>query len=280
MSLGLKQLTQDPWADIEARYPVESKQKGTVRNFTNFGLFVELEEGIDGLVHISDLSWSKKIKHPSEFCNVGDEIEVVVLELDKENRRMSLGHKQIEENPWEVFESVFSVGSKHQATVVKVEGGHATVALPYGMEGTCHTKHLVTQEGKTLGTDDAAEFVVLEFNRNAKRITVSHLRTYEEGPAKTEAPKKARPSGGSGSGSSRMMDEVNASVEKSTFGDLDVLSALKEQMEGGPSEEEAPKKKATKKAAKKDVPADEAPAQEDGPADEAASEADADDTKE
>ena len=149
MSLGLKQLSQDPWEDIEVRYPVESKQKGTVRNFTNFGLFVELEEGIDGLVHISDLSWSKKIKHPSEFCNVGDDIEVVVLELDKENRRMSLGHKQLEENPWEVFESVFSVGSKHQATVVKVEGGHATIALPYGLEGTCHSKHLVKQDGST-----------------------------------------------------------------------------------------------------------------------------------
>ena len=258
MSLGLKQLTADPWENIEARYPVESKQKGTVRNFTNFGLFVELEEGIDGLVHISDLSWSKKIKHPSEFCNVGDEIEVVVLELDKENRRMSLGHKQLEENPWEVFESVFAVGSKHQATVVKVEGGHATIALPYGLEGTCHSKHLVKQDGSTLGVDDADDFIVLEFNRNAKRITVSHLRTYEEGPAKSEAPKKARTSGGSGS--TRMMDEVNASVEKSTFGDLDVLTALKEQMDGGdePAAEEAPaeeKKAAPKKKAAAKKPA-------------------------
>ena len=258
MSLGLKQLSADPWENIEARYPVESKQKGTVRNFTNFGLFVELEEGIDGLVHISDLSWSKKIKHPSEFCNVGDEIEVVVLELDKENRRMSLGHKQLEENPWEVFESVFAVGSKHQATVTKVEGGHATVALPYGLEGTCHSKHLTKQDGTTLGVDGTDEFVVLEFNRNAKRITVSHLRTYEEGPAKSDAPKKPRSSGGGG-GSTRMMDEVNASVEKSTFGDLGVLTALKEQMDGGdaPATEEAsaekkkaaPKKKAAAKKA-------------------------------
>ena len=275
MSLGLKQLTQDPWEAIETRYPVESKQKGTVRNFTNFGLFVELEEGIDGLVHISDLSWSKKIKHPSEFCNVGDEIEVVVLELDKENRRMSLGHKQLEENPWEVFESVFSVGSKHQATVVKVEGGHATIALPYGLEGTCHSKHLVKQDGSTLAVDSQDEFVVLEFNRNAKRITVSHLRTYEEGPAKSDTPKKPRTSGGGGggTGSTRMMDEVNSSVEKSTFGDLDVLTALKEQMDGGAEEEAKPAKKAAaKKAAPKKKAAakkEEAPAADDAPAAEA-----------
>jgi len=282
MSLGLKQLSQDPWADIEARYPVESKQKGTVRNFTNFGLFVELEEGIDGLVHISDLSWSKKIKHPSEFCNVGDEIEVVVLELDKDNRRMSLGHKQLEENPWEVFESVFAVGSKHQATVVKVEGGHATIALPYGLEGTCHSKHLVKQDGETLGVDSQDDFVVLEFNRNAKRITVSHLRTYEDGPVKSEAPKKPRTSGGGGGGgSTRMMDEVNASIEKSTFGDLGVLTALKEQMDGDPEEEAKEAKKPAKKAAAKkatpkkkdadekeetsEAPAAEAPATDEAP---------------
>ena len=289
MSLGLKQLSQDPWADIEVRYPVESKQKGTVRNFTNFGLFVELEEGIDGLVHISDLSWSKKIKHPSEFCNVGDEIEVVVLELDKDNRRMSLGHKQLEENPWEVFESVFAVGSKHQATVVKVEGGHATIALPYGLEGTCHSKHLVKQDGETLGVDSQDDFVVLEFNRNAKRITVSHLRTYEDGPVKSEAPKKPRTSGGGGGGgSTRMMDEVNASIEKSTFGDLGVLTALKEQMDGDPEEEAKEAKKPAKKAAAKkatpkkkdadekeetsEAPAAEAPATDEAPSEDAPAE--------
>jgi small subunit ribosomal protein S1 len=297
MSLGLKQLSQDPWADIEARYPVESKQKGTVRNFTNFGLFVELEEGIDGLVHISDLSWSKKIKHPSEFCNVGDEIEVVVLELDKDNRRMSLGHKQLEENPWEVFESVFAVGSKHQATVVKVEGGHATIALPYGLEGTCHSKHLVKQDGETLGVDSQDDFVVLEFNRNAKRITVSHLRTYEDGPVKSEAPKKPRTSGGGGGGgSTRMMDEVNASIEKSTFGDLGVLTALKEQMDGDPEEEAKEAKKPAKKAAAKkatpkkkdadekeetsEAPAAEAPATDEAPSEDAPAEEEKKDDKE
>ena len=257
MSLGLKQLTNDPWEEIEKRYPIESKQKGKVRNFTNFGLFIELEEGIDGLVHISDLSWSKKIKHPSEFCNVGDEIEVVVMELDKENRRMSLGHKQIEENPWEVFETVFAVGSSHNATVVKIEGSNALIALPYGLEGTCHTKHLNKADGEALKVDETADFVVLEFNRNAKRITVSHLRTHEEGPAKKE--RKAK-SGGSKSGASnRMMQEINSATEKSTLGDLDVLSQLKASMDATPAVEEAPAaeepKEEKKPSAKKKVAA-------------------------
>ena len=253
MSLGLKQLTNDPWEEIEKRYPLESKQKGKVRNFTNFGLFIELEEGIDGLVHISDLSWSKKIKHPSEFCNVGDEIEVIVMELDKENRRMSLGHKQIEENPWEVFETVFAVGSSHNATVVKIDGSNAVIALPYGLEGTCHTKHLNKADGEALKVDEAADFVVLEFNRNAKRITVSHLRTHLEGPAKKD--RKAK-SGGSKSGASnRMMQEINSATEKSTLGDLDVLSQLKASMDAAPAAEKAKEEKkqpaAKKKAAAK-----------------------------
>ncbi len=258
MSLGLKQLKDDPWADIENRYPVSSKHSGTVRNFTNFGLFVELEEGIDGLVHISDLSWEKKIKHPSEFCNVGDTIDVVVLELDKDQRRMSLGHKQLQENPWEVFETIFAVGSTHTATVVRIDGNQATVALPYGLEGACHTKHLQKQDGTAMGVEEAGEFVVLEFNRNAKRITVSHLRTYDEGPKKKEATKERKPRATGGGTSSRMMDEVNSTVERSTFGDLDVLSALKEQMEGG-SEPAAPAEP------KKEEPAAEAPAQDESP---------------
>ncbi len=271
MSLGLKQLKNDPWADIETRYPVASKHSGTVRNFTNFGLFVELEEGIDGLVHISDLSWEKKIKHPSEFCNVGDTIEVVVLELDKEQRRMSLGHKQLQENPWEVFETIFAVGSTHSATVVRIEGNQATVALPYGLEGACHTKHLQKQDGTAMGVDEAGEFVVLEFNRNAKRITVSHLRTYDEGPKKKETKeRKPRTSGGA---SSRMMDEVNSTVERSTFGDLDVLTALKEQMEGGDAPVAPAAKKEAPKAEEAAPKAEEAPAADeaaanDAPADE------------
>lgn len=246
MSLGLKQLKQDPWEEIESRYSVNSKHKGTVRNFTNFGLFVELEEGIDGLVHISDLSWSKKIKHPSEFCSVGDEIEVIVLELDRENRRMSLGHKQLEENPWEVFETIFAVGSAHTATVLKIDGNQALVALPYGLEGSCHTKHLQKADGTAMQVDEAGEFVVLEFNRNAKRITVSHLRTHDEGPKKKETKeRKPRPAGGG----NRMMEEVNSNIERSTFGDLSVLSALKEQMEGGPEETDAPAQAAAAPAA-------------------------------
>ena len=254
MSLGLKQLKQDPWSEIDQRYPVNSKQKGIVRNFTNFGLFVELEEGIDGLVHISDLSWSKKIKHPSEFCSVGDEIEVVVLELDKDNRRMSLGHKQLEENPWEVFETIFAVGSKHAGTVVKMDGNQAVVALPYGLEGSCHVKHLRKADESNVAVEEAADFVVLEFNRNAKRITVSHTRSFEEAPASAAAPSKERKPR-SGAGNNRMMNEVNASVERSTFGDLDVLSALKEQMDGnddaGAAEEPKEEKKPAKKAAAK-----------------------------
>lgn len=249
MSLGLKQLKQDPWAEIDQRYPVNSKQKGVVRNFTNFGLFVELEEGIDGLVHISDLSWSKKIKHPSEFCSVGDEIEVVVLELDKENRRMSLGHKQLEENPWEVFETIFAVGSKHSGTVVKLDGNQAVVALPYGLEGSCHVKHLNKADGNAVAVEEAAEFVVLEFNRNAKRITVSHTRTFEEAPQAAEPSKERKQR--AGGGSNRMMNEVNASVERSTFGDLDILSALKEQMDGSPEDVAAEKQPAPKKKADK-----------------------------
>jgi small subunit ribosomal protein S1 len=270
MSLGLKQLKQDPWAEIDQRYPLNSKQSGTVRNFTNFGLFVELEEGIDGLVHISDLSWSKKIKHPSEFCSVGDTIDVVVLELDKDNRRMSLGHKQLEENPWEVFETIFAVGSKHAGTVVKIEGNQSAIALPYGLEGSCNVKHLTKDDGTSVALEESAEFVVLEFNRNAKRITVSHTRTFEEAPV-AAAPKERKPR--TGGGGNRMMNEVNSNVERSTFGDLDVLSALKEQMEDVPAaateEEPAPKKTAPKKAAaKKAAPAAKkaAPAAEEAPA--------------
>ena len=220
-------------------------------------------------MHISDLSWSKKIKHPSEFCSVGDTIDVVVLELDKDNRRMSLGHKQLEENPWEVFETIFAVGSKHSGTVVKIEGNQSAIALPYGLEGSCNVKHLTKEDGTSIALEESAEFVVLEFNRNAKRITVSHTRTFEEAPV-AAAPKERKPR--TGGGGNRMMNEVNSNVERSTFGDLDVLSALKEQMEDVPAaakeEEPAPKKAAPKKAAaKKAAPAaEEAPATEEAPA--------------
>jgi small subunit ribosomal protein S1 len=237
LSLGMKQLMQDPWEGIEARFPVESKHKAKVRAFTNFGVFCELADGIDGLIHISDLSWSKKIKHPSEFCQIGDEIDVVVLELDKDNRRISLGHKQLEENPWDVFETVFVEGSSHQGTIVKKEGSHAIVTLPYGLEGFCMNKNLKKADGSTAKVEETLDFTVLEFNKNQRKISVSHTGTWKEEEAGAEAPKKAaRPKKEGGAESSSAVKAVNAQVEKSTLGDLDVLANLKDKMEGNNSE--------------------------------------------
>ena len=243
MSLGMKQLIQDPWAEIESKYPVQSKHKATVRNFTNFGVFVELEEGIDGLIHISDLSWSKKVKHPSEFCAIGDELEVIVLELDKENRRLSLGHKQLEENPWDVFENVFEIGSVHQGTVIKKDGAQAIVTLPYGVEGYCQTKQLKKEDGSSAELEEVLDFMVLEFNKNAKRINVSHLRTYEEGPmpTPTTAKKSAKRATGTRGGSSDAVKQLNEKVERTTLGDLGVLSELKEKMDGDAKDADADK---------------------------------------
>jgi small subunit ribosomal protein S1 len=235
LSLGMKQLSQDPWEGIEGRFPVESKHKAKVRAFTNFGVFCELAEGIDGLIHISDLSWSKKIKHPSEFCAIGDEIEVVVLELDKDNRRISLGHKQLEENPWDVFETVFAEGSRHQGTIVKKEGNHSVVTLPYGLEGYCLNKNLKKADGSTAKVEETLEFVIQEFNKAQRKISVSHTGTWKEEEAGAEAPKKtARPAAKKPEGgeSSQAVKAVNAQVEKSTLGDLSVLANLKEKMEG------------------------------------------------
>ncbi len=226
MSLGMKQLTPDPWADIEGKYPVNSKHKAVVRNFTNFGVFVELEEGVDGLIHISDLSWSKKVKHPSEFCNIGDEIEVVVLEVEKENRRLSLGHKQLEENPWEVFETVFGEGSVHQGTVTAIEGNQAVINLPYGVEGTCATKQLRKEDGSTAKVEETLDFVVTSFNKGAKKISVSHTQTFEDDADASDAPKRK-----SGKGSSKMVEDLNKGQEKTTLGDLGVLGNLKADME-------------------------------------------------
>src|SRR5210317_2654642 len=180
MSLGIKQLTTDPWTDITTKYPQGSKHEGTVRNFTNFGIFLELEEGIDGLIHISDLSWTKKIKHPSEFTAVGEEIEVVVLDIDKDNRRLSLGHKQLEENPWDVFESVFGVDSIHKGTIIELMDKGAVVALPYGVEGFVTPKHLVKEDGSSAKSDEKLSFKVIEFNKSAKKIILSHSRIHED----------------------------------------------------------------------------------------------------
>jgi small subunit ribosomal protein S1 len=242
LSLGMKQLTTDPWENIDTRFPVGSKHKAKVRAFTNFGVFSELSEGIDGLIHISDLSWSKKIKHPSEFCHIGDELEVVVLELDKENRRISLGHKQVEENPWDVFETVFVEGSKHQGTIVRKEGSHAIVALPYGLEGFCMNKNLKKEDGSTAKVEETLDFIIQEFNKNQRKISVSHTGTWkEEEIGSAEAPKKSAPRPGgkkpgqSSEGDSQAVRAVNAQVEKSTLGDLSALMNLKEKMEEGDS---------------------------------------------
>ncbi len=230
MSLGMKQLTPDPWSDIEKKYPVSSKHKAVVRNFTNFGVFVELEEGVDGLIHISDLSWSKKVKHPSEFCNIGDEIEVTVLEVEKENRRLSLGHKQLEENPWEVFETVFGEGSVHQGTVTAIEGNQAIINLPYGVEGTCATKQLRKEDGSTAKVEDTLDFVVTSFNKGAKKITVSHTQTFEDDGETAEASSSPKRKSSKGQ-SSKMVDDLNKGQEKTTLGDLGVLGNLKADME-------------------------------------------------
>ena len=180
MSLGIKQLMPDPWLSIADKYPVGSKHTATVRNFTNFGIFVELEEGVDGLIHISDLSWSKKIKHPAEFTKIGDKIEVVVLEVDADNRRLSLGHKQLEENPWDVYESLFTVGSVHQGTITAINDKGATVALPYGVEGFAPTRHLEKEDKSKARVDETLDFKVLEFGKEAKKIIVSHTRIHQE----------------------------------------------------------------------------------------------------
>lgn len=233
MSLGMKQLTTDPWADIEFKYPVRSKHKAKVRNFTHFGIFAELEEGVDGLIHISDLSWTKRIKHPSEFCNVGDEIEVMVLEVDKENRRLSLGHKQVEENPWEVFATVFSPGSVHEGTITGRAGQNFVVSLPYGVEGTVTAKHLKKADGSKAEMEEKLPFMVLEFNADARRITLSHTRTFEEGdePMETVSKGKRTRKEEDGTATSASVKSVNEKVEKSTLGDLGVLSSLKQSME-------------------------------------------------
>ncbi|MGB6036198.1 MAG: 30S ribosomal protein S1 [Cryomorphaceae bacterium] len=246
MSLGIKQLMPDPWASIVEKYPVGSKHKASVRNFTNFGIFVELEEGIDGLVHISDLSWSKKIKHPSEFCNIGDDLEVVVLEVDQDNRRLSLGHKQLEENPWDVFESVFLEGSTHEGTVTSIENNTATIAMPYGVEAVAPAKHLTKADGSSVKVDERAEFVVLEFNKNQRRIMVSHTRTFEEDPKLNKA-KEAAERKASSKAASKAVQNIQKGQEKTTLGDLDVLAGLKNEMEKDEKEASAKAVKKTKK---------------------------------
>lgn len=231
MSLGIKQLSPDPWSFITTKYPKGSKHTGTIRNFTNFGVFVELEEGVDGLVHISDLSWSKKIKHPSEFCKLGEKMEVVVLEIDAENRRLSLGHKQLEENPWDVFETVFTIDSVHRGTVTSINEKGAIIGLPYGVEGFCPIKHLVKADKKQAQLEEVLDFKVLEFSKDSKRILVSHARTHEEARFAEKNAEKANRAAEADE-TKKAVKKMKETQEKTTLGDISALSDLKDKMEG------------------------------------------------
>ena len=233
MSLGIKQLKADPWAGIEAKYPVGSKHTAKVRNFTNFGIFVEIEEGVDGLIHVSDLSWTKKIKHPSEFTQIGAQLDVQVLEIDVENRRLSLGHKQLEENPWDVFETIFKVDSIHEGTIVEMLDKGAVVALPYGVEGFATPKHLVKEDGSQAQADEKLEFKVIEFNKEAKRIILSHSRIFEDvAKAAERAEKKAAAAAKKSTKKEEAAPAIENKAASTTLGDIDALAALKEQLEG------------------------------------------------
>lgn len=238
MSLGIKQLKPDPWATIDTKYAVGTKHTAKVRNFTNFGVFAELEEGVDGLIHISDLSWTKKIKHPSEFTQLGSDIDVVVLEIDKENSRLSLGHKQLEENPWEVFETIFTEGSIHEGTIVELFDKGAVIALPYGIEGFATPKHIVKENGKSAKLDEKLPFKVIEFNKDAKRIILSHSRTFEDEAKNNETEQP-------------QTEKKVTKKAKATLGDIEALSELKDQMISEAKDDmlkaqEAPKKSRSK----------------------------------
>ncbi len=230
MSLGIKQLKPDPWATITDKYPVGSKHTAIVRNFTNFGVFVELEEGVDGLVHISDLSWTKKVKHPSEFTAIGEPLEVVVLEIDQENRRLSLGHKQLEENPWDVFETVFTVGSVHEGTVISFNEKGATVALEYGIEGFAPSKALVKEDGTTAKAEEKLDFKVIEFNKSNKKIILSHTRIADD-QRRADSAKERSEKAAEQDSTQKAVKKIKANIEKTTLGDISELAALKSEME-------------------------------------------------
>jgi small subunit ribosomal protein S1 len=244
MSLGIKQLKTDPWEKIEQKYSVGSRHTAKVRNFTNFGVFVEIEAGVDGLIHISDLSWTKKVKHPAEFTSLGAGIEVVVLEIDKENRRLSLGHKQLEENPWDVFEGMFSVDSIHEGTIIELMDKGAVVALPYGVEGFVTPKHLVKQDGTGVKVDEKLDFKVIEFNKSAKKIILSHSRIHED-----ERKSSARASKqNEGDDVKKATRKLKTNMEKTTLGDISELAALKSEMEESENNARRKKPKQTKES--------------------------------
>ncbi len=242
MSLGIKQLKDDPWQKIEDKYGAGSKHKATVRNFTNFGVFVEIEEGVDGLIHISDLSWTKKIKHPAEFTSIGEAIDVVVLEIDKENRRLSLGHKQLEENPWDVFETIFTIDSIHEGTVIEKVDKGALVALQYGVEGYVSQRHLMKEDGSQPKIDEKLEFKVLEFNKSAKKIVLSHSRIYEDEKKSTEKSQKKV----ANTAVKKTQKKMKSNLEKTTLGDITELASLKSEMEA--NEKKAKSKKSEKQS--------------------------------
>ena len=239
MSLGIKQLKEDPWEKIDEKYSLSSKHTARVRNFTNFGVFVEIEEGVDGLIHISDLSWTKKVKHPAEFTSIDADIEVVVLEIDKENRRLSLGHKQLEENPWDVFETVFTIDSIHEGTIVEVFDKGALVALPYGVEGFVTPKHLVKKDGSTAKIDEKLPFKVIEFSKSAKRIILSHSRVFEDEERGITRKDKQAQKGGT----KKTTRKPKSGIEKTTLGDISNLAALKSEMEEKENKASEKKKK-------------------------------------
>ncbi|MBP5772162.1 MAG: 30S ribosomal protein S1 [Bacteroidaceae bacterium] len=235
MSLGIKQLKEDPWENIEQRYPVGSKHTARVRNFTNFGVFVEIEEGVDGLIHISDLSWTKKVKHPSEFTQIGSDIEVVVLEIDKDNRRLSLGHKQLEENPWDVFETVFTVDSVHEGTITELLDKGAVIQLEYGVEGFATPKHLVKEDGSQAQQGEKLQFKVIEFNKDSKRIILSHSRIFED-EARREAREARKAERAATKRPAKAREEqpvIQNQAASTTLGDIDALAALKAKLEQG-----------------------------------------------
>ena len=226
MSLGMKQLHPDPWEKIDEKYAVGSKHNALVKNFTNFGIFVEIEEGVDGLIHISDLSWTKKIRHPQEFTHLGAEIEVVVLEVDKDNRRLSLGHKQLEENPWDVFETIFNVGSVHEGTIVEISDRNVTISLPYGVEGVSVVNHIVKEDGTTAKVEEKLSFKVTEFSKDAKKIFVSHTRTFEDDKKVAEETEKQTKA----NSTKKAMKKVSDNIEKTTLGDVSDLAKLRSEL--------------------------------------------------
>lgn len=241
MSLSIKQLSSDPWSSIETKYPVESRHKGVVKNITPYGVFVELEPGIGGMIHISDLSWLKRFNHPSEYTKTGNTIDVVILNIDKDNRKLQLGHKQLEEDPWNTLQDTFAIGTTHEGTVTRKDDKGAIVQLPYGLEGFAPNRHLAKEDGKSIVADETAEFMVIEFDRNEKRIVLSHTRIWEQSKAE-EKDAALKEKKAEAAKTKKVVKDIQGKVEKTTLGDLGVLAQLKKKMEGGEGESEGGEK--------------------------------------